>query len=356
MAFKVVHVLSSFQRINFGIWNAAIFGAKKLSDTKGVSTLALICTPAQEIPAEVNISVAFCGPEGSVNEVELLTSKGFTASETIIVTHGSWLAPARLGHKLKKTGYKWIYSPHGMLEAWSLNHQRLKKLVYWTLKERRMVKNADMIRAVSKLEQKNLEKSLHRKVALIENGVVVPFVLPKPSGVITYLFLARLHHKKGIRPLVEAWHAVNGQNNSVKLIIAGPDEGELQLIQHLVKGNIEYTGAVYGEAKKKLLNDASYYLLPSYSEGFPTSVLEAMSYGQIPLISEGCNFPEVFQNKLGYQLEPEVKWISQVLTLLNTFPFDQQQSNRNREFVSAHYSEDKIVNDLYNMYSAIAVA
>ncbi|MEJ0030745.1 MAG: glycosyltransferase [Bacteroidota bacterium] len=87
--------------------------------------------------------------------------------------------------------------------------------------------------------------------------------------------------------MVEAWHAINSQNNSVKLIIAGPDEGELKHIQHLIKGNVEYAGAVYGDGKKKLLNEASYYLLPSYSEGFPTSVLEAMSYGQIPLISSG---------------------------------------------------------------------
>ncbi|MEJ0030743.1 MAG: hypothetical protein WDO15_10410 [Bacteroidota bacterium] len=116
MAFKVVHVLSSLQRINFGIWNAAIFGAKKLNDTKGVATMALICTPAQDIPPEFNVPVVFCGPEGSVNEAELLASKGFTPNETIIVSHGSWLSPARLGHKLKKAGYKWIYAPHGCLK------------------------------------------------------------------------------------------------------------------------------------------------------------------------------------------------------------------------------------------------
>lgn len=355
MAFKVVHVLSSLQRINFGIWNAAIFGAKKLSDTKGVATMALICTPTENIPTEFNIPAAFCGPEGSVNEADLLASKAFTPNETIIVSHGSWLAPARVGYKLRKAGYKWIYAPHGMLEAWSLNNQRLKKLVYWNLKERWMVKNADMIRAVSKLEQEHLEASLHRQVALVENGVVVPPVVPKTSAVTIYLFLARLHFKKGIKQLVEGWHTVNNSNPSVKLIIAGPDEGELKHIQPFLGGNIEYVGAVYGDAKKKLLNEASYYCLPSYSEGFPTSVLEAMSYGQIPLTSEGCNLPTELQ-KLGYVLEPDVKWITQVLTLLNTFPFDQKQSDLCRKIVSEHYSEDKIVNDLYNMYSAIAVA
>ncbi|MEJ0030744.1 MAG: hypothetical protein WDO15_10415 [Bacteroidota bacterium] len=66
----------------------------------------------------------------------------------------------------------------------------MKKLVYWNLKERWMVKNADVIRAVSKLEQKNLETNLHRKVVLIENGVVVPSPLPKPSPVTVYLLLA----------------------------------------------------------------------------------------------------------------------------------------------------------------------
>ncbi len=108
--------------------------------------------------------------------------------------------------------------------------------------------------------------------------------------------------KKGIVPLVKAWlQSALLNNTACRLIIAGPDEGELPLIQSLITDatNIEYIGMVSGDAKDKLLASASYYLLPSFSEGFPTSLLEAMEKGAIPVITRGCNFNEVFEQNIG---------------------------------------------------------
>jgi glycosyltransferase involved in cell wall biosynthesis len=137
---------------------------------------------------------------------------------------------------------------------------------------------------------------------------------------------------------------------SKKLIIAGPDEGELDKIRPFIKGNIEYVGAVYGEKKRELLNCAHYYILPSFSEGFPSSVLEAMSAGAIPLISTGCNFQKVFENKLGYRIEPSPEMITPVLDLLKNRSFDQELSTRCRRFVQQNYSEEAIGNKLAYLY------
>ncbi|MEJ0030746.1 MAG: hypothetical protein WDO15_10425 [Bacteroidota bacterium] len=68
----------------------------------------------------------------------------------------------------------------------------------------------------------------------------------------------------------------------------------------------------------------------------------------------GCNFPEIFEQRLGYQAEPNVESISAILSELKDIPFDHSRSERNRRFVADNYSEDKIVNDLFNMYAAIA--
>jgi glycosyltransferase involved in cell wall biosynthesis len=101
-------------------------------------------------------------------------------------------------------------------------------------------------------------------------------------------------------PLVSAWFSSTLSNNpDFELIIAGPDDGELNNLQQLLNNqphwNVRYIGAIYGSEKNRLLKSAHFYLLPSQSEGFPTSVLEAMQYGIIPLITEGCNFPEAFE-------------------------------------------------------------
>ncbi|HLF34050.1 MAG TPA: glycosyltransferase, partial [Cyclobacteriaceae bacterium] len=152
----------------------------------------------------------------------------------------------------------------------------------------------------------------------------------KSTNKLTFLFLGRLHHKKGVVPLIKAWLSSSLNNDSrFQLIVAGPDDGELVKIKRLIgenrpksedpfqrrdfvphqddrtsdlgppTSNILLKGPVYGSEKEKLLLSATYFLLPSQSEGFPTSILEAMTLGCIPVFSEGCNFPEALEAGLG---------------------------------------------------------
>jgi glycosyltransferase involved in cell wall biosynthesis len=93
--------------------------------------------------------------------------------------------------------------------------------------------------------------------------------------------------------------------------------------------------------------------LPSLSEGFPVSVLESMSYGLIPLISEGCNFNEVFEYKLGERLEPDESQISSVLRSIASRSFDHELSRRNSEFINSRFAEKKIGEQLLNFYRSI---
>jgi glycosyltransferase involved in cell wall biosynthesis len=81
------------------------------------------------------------------------------------------------------------------------------------------------------------------------------------------------------------------------------------LSRHSNIHNIELLGPVYGEDKEALLRQSQFYVLPSFSEGFPTSVLEAMQHGLVPIISPGCNFPDVFDHGLGIRVETDVESI-----------------------------------------------
>lgn len=275
-----------------------------------------------------------------------------SVDKTIIVSHGSWLKPAGLGYQLGKRGYRWVYVPHGMLEPWSRSSGRLKKLIYYYLFEKRYAKNASAIRAVSAQEQHNLMKLFNRPVTLIHNGVTMPEPQPKAGTPYLFLFMARLHFKKGLLPLVKGWHRVMLQANA-SLVIAGPDEGELDKIKPYLGHNIAYVGPIYGPEKEKLLSRAHYYVLPSFSEGFPTSVLEAMSYGAIPLISKGCNFPDVFEHKLGYNIEPDENQIAGVLDHIGKTPFNQRVSAENVKFIERNYSEEVIGEKLRSFYSSL---
>ncbi len=348
---RIIHIVDRFDKINFGIWNAAIFGSDYLFTTYGIQSV--LWHPISDF--QYPLCIATYSTDFSKISIDLLIQQQqLQAHEDIIVTHGCWQFPTRLGRALQKKGFKWIYVPHGMLEPWSMQHKRWKKWLYFQLLEKPLGKYAAVVRAVGSAERQNLHTMFGTSVVLVENGVTIPTTISQKQVVpIRFLFMARLHFKKGILPLVQAWQQVMINQQNVQLVIAGPDEGELQLIQPFFTDNVQYVGAVYGAEKMQLLATSHYYILPSLSEGFPVSVLEAMSYGCIPIITEGCNFSTVFQQQLGYQIESNVASIATVLQSILHKDFDADLSNRNASFIAEKYSETYIGEQLYKLYNKL---
>jgi glycosyltransferase involved in cell wall biosynthesis len=349
---RIVHIVSSISSTNFGVWNAAIFGSTYLKKTYNVDSDLWVCSRTRndtlipEIPFRY-----FNGDQMGGRGLKIWISM-YSKKDTIFVTHGSWLKPTQIGYRAKKSGYKWIYLPQGMFEPWAMKNDWLKKKIYFELFEKRMCQKADVIRAVSKPEESNLKRLFNTTISLIYNGVNSnpKNNSEKPSFPLVYLFLARLHHKKGIYFLVKAWKNVMNEKVDSKLMIVGPDEGELKRILPYINNNIEYLGPLFGKDKERILQSAHYYVLPSFSEGFPSSVVEAMSFGAIPIISEGCNFPDVFKEQLGYEIKPEEESIERALTQISNKAFDNKLSNRNILFVKQNLTDNIIGDQLFSLY------
>jgi len=301
---RIVHIVDNLLPLNFGIWNAAAGPWREL-EKEGITSE--IWYPASEGNAVLPDGLTgFELPSRALSQVsKWIHIRNMDPGTTLIMTHGSWQYPTRWGKELASLGFQWWAVPHGMLEAWSMNQKKLKKLVYFLLVERPALRQATRIRAVGSPERERLKKLLKRDVILIPNGIAGPVERKDMvfTGKIIYLFLSRLHHKKGVVPLVNAWldSSLAADPESV-LIVAGPDQGEEAKIKQILKergsSNIRLTGPVYGEDKEHLLSSSHWFILPSQSEGFPTSVLEAMQYGLIPVISAGCNFPEAFESEM----------------------------------------------------------
>jgi len=351
----VVHLVANVSKVNSGVWRAALVGAEYIL-SKSMRTILVSTTPInkedREWIASLGVTNEICACSTFKELQVLLRSLNISGNNSVVVSHGAWQRPTRFACRLKSKGFRWVYVPQGMLEPWSVNQGAWKKRIYFQLVEGPNLQKVDAIRAVSKQEEVNLKRALKGRVCLIPNGIRKPVWDEKTDFPVTYLFMARLHHKKGITHLVNAWRRAMHESTS-RLIIAGPDEGELKRIKPFLKGNVEYMGGVYGTDKQTLLQKSHYYILPSYSEGFPTSVLEAMSFGLIPVISRGCNFPEVFANNLGYQVEPDASSITKQLAYLKELPFDHSLSRRNHDFIATHYSEDVIGEKLFDLYTSV---
>lgn len=129
------------------------------------------------------------------------------------------------------------------------------------------------------------------------------------TEITSFLFLGVISKAKGIFDLVNVI-AENKKRlkNKMKLIVCG--SGDTDLLRSLIKQHdledlIEFKGWIIGVEKEALLKSADVYILPSYYEGVPISILEAMSFGK-PIISTTVGgIPEVVEsNTNGLLINP----------------------------------------------------
>ena len=174
-----------------------------------------------------------------------------------------------------------------------------------------------------------------------------------------FIFLGRLHYNKGVLPLVEAWLNSNiNNNNRFSLQIIGPNEGELEKIQPFIQqsNNIIYHGAIFdAEKKAEILRGGHFFILPSFSEGFPSSVIEAMFYGNIPVITKECNFPEVFDKDLGFEITGQVENIKDRLNELSKLDISQLQNRfaASSDLIKKEYALDKIAQTQLTLFKRV---
>lgn len=345
----ILNFVDQISPVNFGIWHAAIATSESLYKNFGVESWVIAPESSESIDnAQFPfIQVKRFSPETTKPEFLL---QPFDPAATLVVTHGTWQYPTRWGAAAKALGFHWVYTPHGMLEPWSMEQKWLKKKIYFALVENRLAQKSDLVRAVGGPECVNLKKTFP-KVEHIANGIYSSDILeaPKSESKITFLYLARLHYKKGVIPLAEAWlKSEPGKSTHHELLIAGTDDGEKENLETLIRNsgssNIKFLGPQFGSQKRDLLEKAHFYVLPSHSEGFPTSVVEAMGAGLIPIITAGCNFPEAFQNDLAIRTTPDPNDILQALNTAFHMSIDdiQQYSDSVRKFVSKGYLWDQI--------------
>lgn len=111
------------------------------------------------------------------------------------------------------------------------------------------------------------------------------FGLSPQSYVLT---VGRLVPQKGIHLLIEAFKGLQTEKQLVLVGAPSFSQGYYQHIRDLAEGDdrIHFVGYQEGEALQQLYAHAYLYVHPSESEGLPLSVLEAMSYGIVPLVSD----------------------------------------------------------------------
>lgn len=122
------------------------------------------------------------------------------------------------------------------------------------------------------------------------------------------LFLGMICEAKGSFDLLKAFAAFRSRVSGWRLIVGGNGEVDRFLLQaeHLgVRADIDFLGWISGTDKERTLSSADIFVLPSYTEGMPVSLLEAMAYGSAVVATPVGGVPDMMTpDRHGLWIEP----------------------------------------------------
>jgi glycosyltransferase involved in cell wall biosynthesis len=238
-----------------------------------------------------------------------LRSAGATAD--VVVADGLWQYHSLLAHRVFAGRLPYVVYAHGMLDPWfkrTYPGKHLKKCLYWWLFEHRTLAAAAAV-VFTTDEERRLARESFRPYRVQEQVLPIGTAAPPDGddqrraqadafravcpglGAAPYLlFLSRIHPKKGVDLLIDAFAALAASHPDVHLVVAGPDPDGLaagladRTRDHGIAGRVHWPGMLRGDAKWGAFRGALAFCLPSHQENFGIVVAEALACS-VPVVT-----------------------------------------------------------------------
>lgn len=261
----------------------------------------------------------------------------------------------------------YFYHSRGVFDPVRLRNRALKKRLALFGWELQCCRRASALIALTEYEKESYRKlDLTNRVEVIPNGIEIPpddplewplSDFPVSTDDLVVLFLSRLHPTKGADIAIEAFCRARRGRKNVRLVVAGPDEFEIQKkLADTVSATesapyVHFAGPVHGETKRALLQRADAFVLPTESEGFSMAVLEALANRCAAVVTPGAYFPEIEDSNAGIVCERSVEAVAQALAALFDDPHRTAEMGENaRKLAAERFDWDNIVTRLENLY------
>lgn len=261
----------------------------------------------------------------------------------------------------RKKNIPYLITPRGMLEPWILERNSWKKKIALFLYQSKALHKANHIHATAQLEANNIRKiGLPNPITIIPNGINLSEVKSIKSnyGSKKMIFLSRIHPKKGIELLLEAWRNINTQNWILEIAGNG-DESYIKSLENssLDLKNVKFVGSKYEESKWDFIRSADVMVLPTFSENFGIVVAEALAVGVPVLTTFGAPWKDLKTYRCGWWIDLTVEKLQ--TTLLSIFETStnefEKMGERGVDLVKKKYNIKAISKEIKSLYEKILI-
>jgi glycosyltransferase involved in cell wall biosynthesis len=198
------------------------------------------------------------------------------------------------------------------------------------------------------------------RCVVIRNGVTMPVEPTRGSSPPLVVFLGRLETRKGIHELLEAMRSIQDRGVEASWVLAGDGDAagarrEADSLRH--PELVEVPGFLWSKEKDDLFSRGDVFVLPSFSEGLPVALLEAMSFGLACVASPVGGIPEVLiDGENGLFCTPgDVQSIEHaLLSVLEDSALARRLGQRARQTVAECCSMDSIARQWSALYEELA--
>lgn len=314
-----IHVVSSIEDEASGpSYSVTRLAEAQASLGLSVGVYSLAGNPGDELRSGVRLR-SFAA---SLTEVPVLSRLDFsrdlrlaldaaTAQGALLHVHGLWRMPnVYPGISARRHNASLVLSPRGMLGAAALTFSTRNKRLFWQLLQARATAPVRCFHATSEAEVADIRAfGLTAPAAVIPNGIDLPANPPKGTRKREVLHLGRIHPKKGIDRLLQAWAMVAPEIPGWRLRIVGPSEGghcaelEAQAQRLSLDDSVSFEGPLYGADKEKAYRRAALFVLPTLNENFGMVVAEALAHGTPVISTKGAPWQGLRTERCGWWIE-----------------------------------------------------
>ena len=278
-------------------------------------------------------------------------------------TNGMWLycnhETCRIAQKKNKP---YIITPHGMLYPQALARSAWKKKLMLTIGGvNKDLKLADCIHCTCMEEMKHYRDLGYKNpVAVIPNPVPIPSFIDELTSerkIKRIGFLGRLHPRKNVETLLDAWIMLGTKVKDAQLVIMGKgDFAYEKMLKEKVKEsgmmNVEFAGFVNGRDKFERLASLTALCVPSDFENFGMIVTEALSVGTPVIASLGTPWQELSTEHCGYWVDNDVKTLAETIEQVLSLPENEirRMGENGKRLVQERYQDAQVAQMIVQLY------